>query len=503
MRIWWKGKRVPIFSRNTSLTSIIVLLVLCTSTISISAASDSAIINITPLNQTLYPGDTINISINCTSLQPIKAYQFDLSFNPRILQITSVSEGNFFEGNLTFFNPGNINNDTGTITNIYCLILGPGNVTNNGTFVSVNFTAKSTSGTTVFALKNLNITNEDAVGVPVEVTTTRVTVIGPSDSSSPNQPPFSPMKPEGPALITLGAPYVYNSSAVDPDGDYVRLRFDWGDGSVSNWTEFVSSNTQVSLSHAWMNISNNTLRVIAQDEHTRNSSWSDPLTVIGFSPPVASFIIPPNGSVNKTILFNASGSYASDGIIVSYQWDFGDGVNRTGKTAVHEYRRLGQYNVTLTITDDSGITDSTTQIINVSATTAEVSNENNALLSFSLSTLALIVIFGMFLSVLVIFRDRIGAFLIQRSIDSSRRKLARFDGKSMTVEEILDSIFLDMENKTTVPNAYNILDAYSVLINNYVEKKDGFRLPDQSSEKIERRVEDRIHAMIVEKIDMM
>lgn len=88
------------------------------------------------------------------------------------------------------------------------------------------------------------------------------------------------MKPSGPTFIEVGITYVYRSSAVDPDGDHVRLRFDWGDGSLSNWTDFVSSNTQVSAFHAWDAVSTYTVRVIAQDENNSNSSWSNPLTVI-------------------------------------------------------------------------------------------------------------------------------------------------------------------------------------------------------------------------------
>ena len=45
--------------------------------------------------------------------------------------------------------------------------------------------------------------------------------------------------------------YNYTSSTSDPDGDHVRLRFDWGDGTLSNWGAFVSSNTSVAMLHVW------------------------------------------------------------------------------------------------------------------------------------------------------------------------------------------------------------------------------------------------------------
>jgi len=51
-------------------------------------------------------------------------------------------------------------------------------------------------------------------------------------------------------------------------------------------------------------------------------------------------------------------SYDPDGTIVSYFWDFGDGTNATGVTTSHSYSAIGNYTVTLTVTDDDGATDS-------------------------------------------------------------------------------------------------------------------------------------------------
>jgi len=57
---------------------------------------------------------------------------------------------------------------------------------------------------------------------------------------------------------------------------------------------------------------------------------------------------------NLGYYFNASESYHSDGQIVEYHWDFGDGTNATGIEAYHEYNQAGTYTVTLTVTDDEG-----------------------------------------------------------------------------------------------------------------------------------------------------
>ena len=90
-------------------------------------------------------------------------------------------------------------------------------------------------------------------------------------------------------------------------------------------------------------------------------------------PPVASFSYSPqNPVVNETITFNASSSYDPDGNITSYEWDFGDGnvTNTTHEILNHSYSEAGSYEVTLTVTDDDGATNSTTKIITIYQPTA-------------------------------------------------------------------------------------------------------------------------------------
>ena len=68
--------------------------------------------------------------------------------------------------------------------------------------------------------------------------------------------------------------------------------------------------------------------------------------------------------------FDASASTDSDGTIVSYDWDFGDGQIGIGVNSSNAYTLAGDYNVVLTVTDDQGATDSTTAMVSVVAITA-------------------------------------------------------------------------------------------------------------------------------------
>jgi PKD repeat protein len=86
------------------------------------------------------------------------------------------------------------------------------------------------------------------------------------------------------------------------------------------------------------------------------------------SAPVASFTHSPTYPVaNDTVTFNASASYDPDGYIATYSWNFDDG-NITAVSnpiITHSYLNYGNYTVTLTVTDNDGLTDVYSEIVEV------------------------------------------------------------------------------------------------------------------------------------------
>ncbi|MEW6086989.1 MAG: PKD domain-containing protein [bacterium] len=74
--------------------------------------------------------------------------------------------------------------------------------------------------------------------------------------------------------------------------------------------------------------------------------------------PVANAGPDQSAQINQSVNFDGSGSSDSDGTIVLYNWDFGDGTTGSGITASNSYSTAGTYTVTLTITDNEGATNS-------------------------------------------------------------------------------------------------------------------------------------------------
>jgi len=81
-------------------------------------------------------------------------------------------------------------------------------------------------------------------------------------------------------------------------------------------------------------------------------------------PPIAEFS--ESASIvytGEVIDFDASGSYDTDGYIVGYSWDFGDGNTDSGVTVSHSYVDDGEYTVILRVVDDDGAVGSKTASI--------------------------------------------------------------------------------------------------------------------------------------------
>lgn len=100
------------------------------------------------------------------------------------------------------------------------------------------------------------------------------------------------------------------------------------------------------------------------DDHHVGKVFYEPYLV----PPVAKFTFSPETPyAYESVTFDASASFNPDGSIINYTWNFDDGNVTAAKSPLitHMYTTSDDYNVTLTVTDEFGLTNSTSAIVTV------------------------------------------------------------------------------------------------------------------------------------------
>jgi len=181
-----------------------------------------------------------------------------------------------------------------------------------------------------------------------------------------NNPPNTPSKPTGPTSGIKGTSYTYSTSTNDLDGDKIKYGWDWnGDGTVDEWTSLYASGATVSNSHTFSNTGIFNMKVIAEDEHGAQSSFSSALPVTITSNPPNKPSKPRGSASGKP---GVSYTYQTsttdpDGDQLYYMWDWGDRtpLNWTGPynsgqtiTASHIWSAKGAYSVKVKAKDTTG-----------------------------------------------------------------------------------------------------------------------------------------------------
>jgi len=111
---------------------------------------------------------------------------------------------------------------------------------------------------------------------------------------------------------------------------------------------------------------------VTDDAGDTGSATTTATIGLGNQPPVADPNGPYTGTVGVAVAFDGSASNDPDGSIISYSWDYGDGATGSGVNPSHTYASASVYNVTLTVTDDAGATDSAMTTATIDPETVEV-----------------------------------------------------------------------------------------------------------------------------------
>jgi len=88
-------------------------------------------------------------------------------------------------------------------------------------------------------------------------------------------------------------------------------------------------------------------------------------TIGSTAPPVAGFVFAPQAPTINDIVQFTDESTDQDGVIVAWNWTFGDGGVSTNVDPSHQYANGGNYTVTLTVTDDDGASDAFSDTLTV------------------------------------------------------------------------------------------------------------------------------------------
>ena len=61
--------------------------------------------------------------------------------------------------------------------------------------------------------------------------------------------------------------YTYCINGTDPDGDFIYVFWDWGDGTNTGWLGPYPSGEEICASHTWTKKGTYTITVTLKDEH--------------------------------------------------------------------------------------------------------------------------------------------------------------------------------------------------------------------------------------------
>ncbi len=323
-------------------------------------------------SETVSVGDEFVVTVYINPTEEIGGWQiYQLSFMQGKANAINVSPGSYWGTN---FDPGDIDNDTGIITNIQTYDQGPYPDMNH-TACTINFTALQPGEFTIEVV-SVEVTNDSFITLPVTTHTVTITIIGDGNEDNgdnggnggngghtePNTPPVA----NASASETTGFIGIYiqfnGSLSYDPDDDgYIESwHWDFGDGETGE---------EETTEHNYHEADSYTVTLTVTDN--KGATDTDVINVNitqGPNIPPEKPVVngPLTGHMNAPYNYTAN-STDLDNDTISYIFNWGDGnifkteflsINKS-TTQTHIWSTAGRYIVSVEVTDNQTYSQST------------------------------------------------------------------------------------------------------------------------------------------------
>ena len=142
----------------------------------------------------------------------------------------------------------------------------------------------------------------------------------------------------------------FTDESTDTDGTIISWFWDFSDGTNS---------TEQNPVHEFSDFKTYQVSLKVYDNDGYDDLIIKDVNVVN-NPPISDFNF--NIISENLVEFNES-STDSDGTIISYFWEFGDGNFSYQKNVSHQYQNYGTFNISLTVTDNNGFNDTKTKLV--------------------------------------------------------------------------------------------------------------------------------------------
>jgi len=178
----------------------------------------------------------------------------------------------------------------------------------------------------------------------------------------PNRPPTA--NAGGPYVGEINAPIHFDGSqSYDPDADLLTYTWNFGDSTPAQ--------TGVQVDHTYGALGTYQASLAVDDGRGGLDTMSFEVTVTLENQIPTAFFYHTGLEVSlETLTYDGRGSSDPDGTIANYEWDFGDGIYTTGPLVTHAFQSAGSYTVSLTVTDNKGASNVTSETVDVTANQA-------------------------------------------------------------------------------------------------------------------------------------